>query len=83
MHSKQKQMLTIFSTSIQVLNVQVPFMFKYAVDSLSVAVGAAGATATAAATAHPLLIPLLATPTAVLLGYGIARTGASACNGQW
>jgi ATP-binding cassette subfamily B (MDR/TAP) protein 7 len=66
----------------KVLNVQVPFMFKYAIDSLSVAVGAAGATATAAATAHPLLIPLLATPTAVLLGYGIARTGASACNGQ-
>ncbi|CAK9197159.1 unnamed protein product [Sphagnum troendelagicum] len=64
----------------KVLNVQVPFMFKYAIDSLSVAVGAAGATATAAATAHPLLIPLLATPTAVLLGYGIARTGASACN---
>lgn len=83
MHSKQKQMLTIFSSSIQVLNVQVPFMFKYAIDNLSVAVGAAGATATAAATAHPLLIPLLATPTAVLLGYGIARTGASACNGQW
>lgn len=56
---------------------QVPFMFKYAVDALSAAAGATGATAAASA-ASTLLF---ATPTAVLLGYGIARAGASACNG--
>uniref|UniRef100_A0A7I4AR54 Uncharacterized protein n=1 Tax=Physcomitrium patens TaxID=3218 RepID=A0A7I4AR54_PHYPA len=57
----------------KVLNVQVPFMFKYAVDALSTAAGATGATAVASSL-------LFVTPTAVLLGYGIARTGASACN---
>lgn len=60
---------------MQVLNVQVPFMFKYAVDALSTAAGATGATAVASSL-------LFVTPTAVLLGYGIARTGASACNGE-
>lgn len=66
-------------TSLQVLNVQVPFMFKYAVDALSSAAGATGATAAASAATSSLLF---ATPTAVLLGYGIARAGASACNGK-
>lgn len=61
----------------KVLNVQVPFMFKYAVDALSAAAGATGATAAASAATSSLLF---ATPTAVLLGYGIARAGASACN---
>ncbi|KAG0585767.1 hypothetical protein M758_2G035900 [Ceratodon purpureus] len=61
----------------KVLNVQVPFMFKYAVDALSTAAGATGATAAASAATTSLLF---ATPTAVLLGYGIARAGASACN---
>ena len=58
---------------------QVPFMFKYAIDSLSAAAGATGATAAASAASSSLLF---ATPTAVLLGYGIARAGASACNGK-
>lgn len=58
---------------------QVPFMFKYAVDALSTAAGATGATAAASAASSSLLF---ATPTAVLLGYGIARAGASACNGK-
>lgn len=62
---------------LQVLNVQVPFMFEYVVDALSAAAGASGVT-TLASSANTLLF---ATPTAVLLGYGIARASASACNG--
>jgi len=54
-------------------------MFKYAVDALSAAAGATGATAAASAATSTLLF---APPTAVLLGYGIARAGASACNGK-
>ncbi|CAM6119974.1 unnamed protein product [Calypogeia fissa] len=64
----------------KVLNVQVPFLFKYAIDSLSTAVGATGATAAAVISENPVLFASLATPTAVLLGYGIARAGAAACN---
>eukprot|EP00249_Psilotum_nudum_P019399 c27231_g1_i1 orf=391-2952(+) len=55
----------------KVLNVQVPFLFKYAVDGLS---------STGAATSDPMLIAAFATPAAVLVGYGIARAGASLCN---
>lgn len=64
----------------KVLNVQVPFMFKYAVDALSAAAGATGATAAASAATTSTAL-MFATPTSVLLGYGIARAGASACNG--
>ncbi|XP_024376246.1 ABC transporter B family member 25, mitochondrial [Physcomitrium patens] len=63
----------------KVLNVQVPFMFKYAVDALSAAAGATGATAAASAATTSTAL-MFATPTSVLLGYGIARAGASACN---
>ncbi|BBN06323.1 ATP-binding cassette, subfamily B, heavy metal transporter [Marchantia polymorpha subsp. ruderalis] len=63
----------------KVLNVQVPFLFKHAIDSLSTAVGATGATA-AASMGNPMILAALGTPAAVLLGYGIARAGASACN---
>ncbi|KAG6544792.1 hypothetical protein Mapa_013818 [Marchantia paleacea] len=63
----------------KVLNVQVPFLFKYAIDSLSTAVGATGATA-AASMGNPMILAALGTPAAVLLGYGITRAGASACN---
>lgn len=63
------------------MNVQVPFLFKYAIDGLSTAVGAGGATAAAAISENPVLFAYLGTPTAVLLGYGIARAGAAACNG--
>eukprot|EP01090_Pellita_catalonica_P002003 TRINITY_DN11691_c0_g1_i2.p1 TRINITY_DN11691_c0_g1~~TRINITY_DN11691_c0_g1_i2.p1 ORF type:complete len:678 (+),score=76.37 TRINITY_DN11691_c0_g1_i2:44-2077(+) len=47
------------------LNVQVPFFFKYAVDALNVPV----TTETA----------ITAIPVALLLGYGIARAGATFC----
>lgn len=50
---------------------QVPFMFKYAVDALTV--DPTGALASSAS-----LIPLV--PAAALLGYGAARTASSLCN---
>eukprot|EP00850_Spirogloea_muscicola_P001318 SM000005S17115 [mRNA] locus=s5:270748:275529:- [translate_table: standard] len=63
----------------KVLNIQVPFFFKYVVDTLSASVGAAGATA-AAASSHPLLWLAASSPPALLLGYGAARAGSAACN---
>ncbi|MCI14773.1 ABC transporter B family member mitochondrial-like, partial [Trifolium medium] len=57
-----------------VVNVQVPFLFKLAVDWLNTATGNAGAS-------NPTVVALFATPVAVLIGYGIARSGASAFNG--
>lgn len=60
----------------KVLNVQVPFLFKYAVDALSMF---AGATVVAAQSSSMVAIAL-GTPMAVLVGYGLARAGASACN---
>ncbi|KAJ4829813.1 ABC transporter B member 25 [Turnera subulata] len=57
----------------KVLNVQVPFLFKLAVDWLN------SNTAVAAA-ANPTLVALFATPASVLIGYGIARSTASAFN---
>lgn len=65
--------------SAKVLNVQVPFLFKYAVDALSASVGAVGATA-AAATSNTLFTVAFGSSGAVLVGYGIARAGAAACN---
>ncbi|CAI5487601.1 unnamed protein product [Closterium sp. Naga37s-1] len=70
--------------SAKLLNIQVPFLFKHAIDSLSAAAGATGATAAAAAAtaaSDPLFFALFTTPSAMLLGYGLARAGASACNG--
>ena len=52
--------------------VQVPFMFKYAVDALSL--DQSGATAANVAG----LVCL--TPPALLVGYGAARIGSSLCN---
>ncbi|CAI7896309.1 unnamed protein product [Closterium sp. NIES-53] len=69
--------------SAKLLNIQVPFLFKHAIDSLSAAAGATGATAAAAAAtaaSDPLFFALFTTPSAMLLGYGLARAGASACN---
>ncbi|KOM47125.1 hypothetical protein LR48_Vigan07g082900 [Vigna angularis] len=60
----------------KVLNVQVPFLFKLAVDSLTTASGNAAALASSSSG-----LALFATPVAVLVGYGIARSGASAFNG--
>ncbi|KAI3991272.1 hypothetical protein MKX01_034591 [Papaver californicum] len=63
----------------KVLNVQVPFLFKLSVDWLSNATGTAGSLATFSA-ANSTYLALFVSPVAVLVGYGIARAGASACN---
>jgi len=65
----------------KVLNVQVPFLFKLAVDWLTVATGNATALASFTA-ANSIFLALFATPTSVLIGYGIARCGSSAFNGN-
>lgn len=62
------------------INVQVPFLFKLAVDWLSTVSGNAGALAEFTA-ANSTALALFASPAAVLIGYGIARLGASAFNG--
>lgn len=64
----------------QVINVQVPFLFKLAVDWLTTATGDAGALASFTA-ANSTALALFATPASVLIGYGIARSGSSAFNG--
>lgn len=63
----------------KVLNVQVPFLFKLAVDWLSTVTGA-GSTLATFNTANSTLLALFVSPAAVLVGYGIARAGSSACN---
>lgn len=62
----------------KVINVQVPFLFKLAVDWLSAVGGAA--TIASLTEANSTLLALFVSPAAVLVGYGIARAGASACN---
>lgn len=64
----------------KVVNVQVPFLFKLAVDWLTTATGNASAL-TEFTTANSTLLALFVSPAAVLIGYGIARSGASAFNG--
>ncbi|XP_015865940.2 ABC transporter B family member 25, mitochondrial [Ziziphus jujuba] len=63
----------------KVLNVQVPFLFKLAVDWLTTATGNASALASFT-TANSTSLLLFATPASVMIGYGIARTLASAFN---
>ncbi|KAI3450195.1 hypothetical protein Pfo_006860 [Paulownia fortunei] len=63
----------------KVVNVQVPFLFKLAVDWLATATGNAGALAEFTA-ANSTFLALFASPAAILIGYGIARSGASAFN---
>lgn len=70
-----------FLVGAKVLNVQVPFLFKLAVDWLGSATGT-GAFLTTFAAANPSLVVAFGTPSAVLIGYGIARTGSSAFNGN-
>lgn len=65
---------------LQVLNVQIPFLFKLAVDRLS-AMASDGAIASSTIVNSPIFA-LMMSPIAVLIGYGIARAGASACNGR-
>lgn len=55
------------------LNVQVPFLFKLAIDSLS-------SSSSSIADLNPYLLAAFATPSSVLIGYGIARSGSSAFN---
>ncbi|KAL0887111.1 hypothetical protein Bca101_011094 [Brassica carinata] len=68
-----------FLVGAKVLNVQVPFLFKLAVDWLASATGS-GASMSDFLAANPSLVAAFATPSAVLIGYGIARTGSSAFN---
>ncbi|CAA0838109.1 ABC transporter B family member 25-mitochondrial [Striga hermonthica] len=63
----------------KVVNVQVPFLFKLAVDWLATTTGNPGALAEFTA-ANSTFLAIFATPVAVLIGYGIARAGASAFN---
>lgn len=63
----------------KVVNVQVPFLFKLAVDWLTTATGNASALAEFT-TANSTALALFVSPAAVLIGYGIARSGASAFN---
>lgn len=65
--------------SAKILNVQVPFLFKLAVDWLSAITGS-GASLSSFSESNSISVALFLSPTAVLIGYGIARTGASACN---
>jgi hypothetical protein len=65
----------------QVINVQVPFLFKLAIDWLAALSGAEASMASFTET-NATLLALFASPVAVLIGYGIARTGVSACTGK-
>ena len=71
--------LSLLVTS-KFLNVGTPFLFKYAVDALSVSAGGGVATGPAALTAVNLGTAAALTPIAVLVGYGVSRAGASLCN---
>uniref|UniRef100_A0ACD6ANR8 Uncharacterized protein n=2 Tax=Avena sativa TaxID=4498 RepID=A0ACD6ANR8_AVESA len=62
----------------KVINVQVPFLFKLAVDWLAALAGTEASLASFT-DANATMLALFASPAAVLIGYGIARSGASAC----
>ncbi|KAI3678604.1 hypothetical protein L6452_37903 [Arctium lappa] len=68
-----------FLVGAKVMNVQVPFLFKLAVDWLTTASGNPSSVAQFAAS-NPTALAVFVSPAAVLVGYGIARTGASAFN---
>ncbi|KAI3461745.1 hypothetical protein Pfo_018408 [Paulownia fortunei] len=63
----------------KVVNVQVPFLFKLAVDWLATTTSNAGALAEFTA-ANSTVLALFASPAAIIIGYGMARSGASAFN---
>ncbi|CAN1795496.1 ABC transporter B family member 25, mitochondrial [Linum perenne] len=69
-----------FLVGAKVLNVQVPFLFKLAVDWLTTATSNAPGLASFSAS-NSALIVLFATPASVLVGYGIARCTSAAFNG--
>ncbi|PWA13686.1 ABC transporter of the mitochondrion 1 [Artemisia annua] len=54
-----------------VMNVQVPFLFKLAIDWLSTATGNPSSIAEFAAS-NPTVLAVFVSPAAVLIGYGIA-----------
>lgn len=60
---------------------QVPFLFKLAIDWLA-ALGGADASLASFTETNATLLALFASPAAVLIGYGIARSGVSACTGK-
>ncbi|PWZ58088.1 ABC transporter B family member 25 [Zea mays] len=62
----------------KVINVQVPFLFKLAIDWLA-SLGGAEASLASFTETNATLLALFASPAAVLIGYGIARSGVSAC----
>ena len=69
--------LSLLITS-KVLNVGTPFLFKHAVDALAVS---SSGVATGSDALAAVALPMLAlTPTAILVGYGVSRAGASFCN---
>ncbi|GAB2214900.1 hypothetical protein Droror1_Dr00019267 [Drosera rotundifolia] len=68
-----------FLVGAKVLNVAVPFLFKLAVDWLTTATGNAGSLASFTSS-NASILAFFVSPAAVLVGYGIARTGASAFN---
>ncbi|KAL8258862.1 hypothetical protein R6Q59_026815 [Mikania micrantha] len=68
-----------FLVGAKVMNVQVPFLFKLAVDWLTTATGNPSSLSEFVA-ANPTALAVFMSPAAVLIGYGIARTGASAFN---
>ncbi|CAK9152158.1 unnamed protein product, partial [Ilex paraguariensis] len=68
-----------FLVAAKVLNVQVPFLFKLAVDWLNTVTRNASALADFTS-ANSTVLALFVSPGAVLIGYGIARSGASAFN---
>ncbi|KAL8170578.1 hypothetical protein V2J09_022382 [Rumex salicifolius] len=68
-----------FLVAAKVLNVQVPFLFKHAVDWLTAATGNADALASFTA-ANSSVLAFFVSPAAVLIGYGIARSGSAAFN---
>ncbi|KAM3692277.1 hypothetical protein ACB098_08G075000 [Castanea mollissima] len=68
-----------FLVGAKVVNIQVPFLFKLAVDWLTTYSSNAAALASFT-TANPTALALFATPASVLIGYGIARTCSSAFN---
>ncbi|KAK1412706.1 hypothetical protein QVD17_34169 [Tagetes erecta] len=68
-----------FLVGAKVMNVQVPFLFKLAIDWLTAATGNPSSIADFAAT-NSTALALFVSPAAVLIGYGIARSGASAFN---
>ncbi|MFS7987182.1 putative ABC-type Cd(2+) transporter [Helianthus anomalus] len=68
-----------FLVGAKVLNVQVPFLFKLAVDWLTTVTGNPSSLSEFTA-ANSVVLAVFVSPAAVLIGYGIARTGASAFN---